>query len=307
MTAVRRRTFLYAGIGAGVAVLGGAAATVGLVESGEVGGRYALAPYLGQCGPAGHIPTRPVGPVYAGRFSSPDMRAPVGFGYALPEHELGTGLPVVLFLHGYGEDYTAAFTTYGLQYFLAASGLRLAVASVDGGRDSYWHRRVNGDDPPAMIVSGLLPRLRDAGLNPSRLALLGLSMGGFGALLLGDSRLHRLAAPYRPRAVAVSSPAVWSSYADTAAGAFDSPADWRRHDLLAPHALAGTPTRVDCGTDDPFTISARWLADRLPPGSVHFASGCHRPATWLRWFPGQLAFLGAALGAGQVPATRAAN
>lgn len=304
---MRRRSFLHAGVGVGVVVLGGAATAIGLVESGEIGGRYALAPYLGQCGPAGDIPNGLAGPVRAGRFSSPNMRAPVGFAYSLPPNTSATALPVVLFLHGYGENHTDAFTTYGLQYFLSASGLRLAVASVDGGHDSYWHRRSAGDDPPAMIVSGLLPRLREAGMDPSRLALLGLSMGGFGALLLGDTRVHRLAPPYSPRAVAVSSPAVWSSYADTAAGAFDSPADWRAHDLLAPHALADTPTRVDCGADDPFTISARWLATRLPPGSVHIGAGCHRPATWLRWFPTQLAFLGTALRAGRLGATRPAG
>ncbi len=290
-----RRRFLLSGLGAAGVVVAAGVGGLALVETGTLPGRSALQPYLGQCGPAGHIPGAAAGPIRSGRFRSRFMPHPVGFAFALPPGARPAGQPVALFLHGYGEDHTAAFTTYGLQHFLSAANLHFAVASVDGGRDSYWHRRADGRDPPAMIAAELLPRLGQAGLDPSRLALFGLSMGGFGALLLGDGRGYRLPAPYTPRAVAASSPAIWASPGATAPGAFDSASDWRAHDLLAPGALAGVPTRVWCGTGDPFAAANRLLQSRLPAGAVTFQAGCHQPAAWLRWFPAQLAFLADAL------------
>lgn len=296
VTGVSRRRLLLGGLAAGTLAVAGGAGAVGLVETGVLPGRFTLAPYLGQCGPTGRIPTGPSGPVHQGRFSSPSMPGPVGFGFVLPPATPPHGLAVVLFLHGYGEDYRAAFTTYGLGRFLAASRLPMAIASVDGGRDSYWHRRADGQDPPAMIVSGLLPRLRAAGLDPTRLALLGVSMGGFGALLLGASAAHRLPAPFTPSAVAALSPACSTSFRTSPPGAFDSAADWRACDVLAPGALVDVPVRVVCGEQDPFEPAARVLAGRLLAGAVRIGSGCHRPATWLRWIPDQLTFVAAALG-----------
>jgi S-formylglutathione hydrolase FrmB len=80
------------------------------------------------------------------------------------------------------------------------------MVTVDGG-DGYWNPHP-GDDPMAMVIGELIPRCQRLGLGrpPRRIAVMGTSMGGFGALLLAE-KYPRLFA-----AVAAVSPAVWTSY-----------------------------------------------------------------------------------------------
>ncbi|HEV7361853.1 MAG TPA: hypothetical protein VGN92_12230, partial [Mycobacterium sp.] len=60
-----------------------------------------------------------------------------------------------------------------------------AVVGVDGGSDSYWHKRVDGSDSGAMVLDELLPMLGSMGLDTSRVGFMGWSMGGYGAMHLG--------------------------------------------------------------------------------------------------------------------------
>ena len=85
-----------------------------------------------------------------------------------------------------------------------------AVVSVDGG-GSYWHKRASGEDSGAMVLTELLPMLDGQALDTSRVAFLGWSMGGYGALLLG-ARFG----PARTAAICAVSPALWMSYGATA-------------------------------------------------------------------------------------------
>lgn len=74
---------------------------------------------------------------------------------------------------------------------------RRATAVCCGRRrrgGSYWHKRASGEDSGAMVLSELIPLLDTHNLDTSRVAFLGWSMGGYGALLLGG----RLG-PARPR------------------------------------------------------------------------------------------------------------
>ena len=91
-----------------------------------------------------------------------------------------------------------------------------AVVAVDGG-ESYWHKRASGEDSGAMVLDELIPMLSSQDLDTSRVAFLGWSMGGYGALLLG-ARLG----PARTAAICAVSPALWTSFDETAPGAFDS-------------------------------------------------------------------------------------
>jgi hypothetical protein len=95
----------------------------------------------------------------------------------------------------------------------------------------------------------LCTRRYDLGRDRRR-ALIGWSMGGYGALLAAETEPHLF------RAVACSGPAVWTSYAAMMLGprdAFDSAEDFAQHGVIA-HAdrLRGLGVRIDCGRHDPF-------------------------------------------------------
>ncbi len=61
----------------------------------------------------------------------------------------------------------------------------------------------------AMVIDELIPRCQRLGLGrpPRRIGTLGISMGGYGALLFAEKYPHLIAA------VAAISPAIWTSYA----------------------------------------------------------------------------------------------
>jgi S-formylglutathione hydrolase FrmB len=161
-----------------------------------------------------------------------------------------------------------------------------------GGPHGYWHQRADGTDPGAMVVEELLPMLGRRGLATDRVGLFGWSMGGYGALLLAGQGL------LTPRAVAVSSPALFTSAGATPAGAFDGADDFVEHDVFGhPGWLDGFPLRFTCGRSDPFYAATRdfvaRLEDRLDDRPARsFGPGSHDPAYWQRSAPGQLRFLG---------------
>ena len=93
-----------------------------------------------------------------------------------------------------------------LQRHLDAGGAPFAIAAVDGG-NTWWHPRADGSDTQSMLVKEFVPFLASRGYDLGRIGLFGLSMGGFGSLLLASQgRLPGV------RAVAAMSPAVWDHY-----------------------------------------------------------------------------------------------
>ncbi|WP_052711194.1 alpha/beta hydrolase-fold protein [Pseudofrankia sp. DC12] len=208
------------------------------------------------------------------------------------------GLPVCLVLHGRGDDARRGAALLGLDSAVAdavRSGAAPFVAvAVDGG-ETYWHRRVAGDDPERMILAEVLPRLAAQGLRTSRVAAFGWSMGGYGALLLSERH------PDLVVAVAASSPAMWRTYGASAPGAFDSAADFGAHQVLGEPPAAGVAYRIDCGRGDPFYTVSRQSADELAAGERAFGPGGHDPTFWRAALPAQLAFVARALAA---PANR---
>jgi pimeloyl-ACP methyl ester carboxylesterase len=125
---------------------------------------------------------------------------------------------------------------------------------------------------------------------------MGISMGGYGALLLAEKY------PDLFRAVAAISPAVWTTYAQARSangGAYASATDFATDDVVT-HAssLAGTPVRVASGLDDPFHPGVVALARALPNSAVvELSQGCHTGSFFTAQEPPSLAFLGAHLGA----------
>lgn len=196
---------------------------------------------------------------------------------ARPPDQTAPLRPVIL-LHG--KDSSAEMVmSMGVERFLAdavRAGLPpFAMAAVDGG-NGFWHRRASGDDPGAMVLDEFLPLLATQGLDTSRVAFLGWSMGGYGAMLLGS----RLGAG-RTAAITAVSPALWTSPGAAAPGAFDGAADYEANSVWGLAALNGIPLRIDCGFDDPFySATEQFIAQLSTPPAGGFSPGGHNAAFW---------------------------
>lgn len=174
----------------------------------------------------------------------------------------------------------------GLAEAVAAGLPPFAVVAVDGG-GSYWHRRASGEDSGAMVLDELIPMLGEQGLDTSRVAFLGWSMGGYGALLLG-SRLG----PARTAAICAVSPALWTSPGAAAPGAFDSAEDYNANSVWGEPALGSIPLRIDCGNSDPFYSATKQFIAQLPnPPAGGFSPGGHDGAFWSAQLPGELTWM----------------
>jgi S-formylglutathione hydrolase FrmB len=166
----------------------------------------------------------------------------------------------------------------------------MAMVTVDGG-DGYWNPHP-GDDPMAMVVEELIPFCQKRGLGaaPNQIGLMGISMGGYGALEIAERH------PDLASAVAAISPAVWTSYARAHAanaGAFASRSAFDAGNIITHVAsLRGTPVRVASGVDDPFHSGVQSLIDVLPStSSVVFSAGCHTESFFLEQEPPSMTFL----------------
>jgi dienelactone hydrolase len=284
---VSRRALLLGA--AGIATAGGAAAVV--VET--PGARTRLDHLVHPVPePSYSVPPQDAAFVSGSFVSTARRGRRVGWSIAYPPGS--RSLPVVVVLHGRSNNHTDVFGgghAWG-HYLLAAvaSGTPpFAVAAVDGGEHSYWHRRADGDDPQRMLLTEFVPLLARRGLRTDRIGLAGWSMGGFGALLLAE----RLGAA-KCAVVAVDSPALWTSASDTAPGAFDGAADYRANDVFSGRPwLRGIAVRVAIGTADPFYRATRsFVAGLTPRPAVDFSRGGHDSAFWRHSAPHQIAFLG---------------
>ncbi len=193
----------------------------------------------------------------------------------------GAERPLLVLLPGYG-----MFPT-GYLSLIDGSVTRLGGAApdvviVNGGQGSYYHDRATGPWGSYVIDEAIPAAARLMNANASLSIIAGISMGGFGALDL--ARLH----PGMFCAVAAHSPALWTTGADTAPGAFDNAGDFARHDLLG-LALSDPgawkmPVWTDWGTDDFFRAADATFVQRLREAGVNVTShvwpGGHEDAYW---------------------------
>lgn len=208
---------------------------------------------------------------------------------------------LVVFLHGRGgseETFTGNEAVYA---GLAKLGRRAPVlAFPDGGEHSYWHDR-DGGRWGRYVMREVIPTVvKRFGVDPRRLAIGGISMGGFGAYDL--ALLH----PRRFCAVGGHSPALWFEAGETAPGAFDDAADFERNDVVGmvrgnPDAFAGMRVWNDYGDADPFRVYDEGFVDHLRADgadlSAHTSSGGHDNAYWDRHWAAYLRFYANSLAA----------
>ena len=293
-----RRRLLATGLG-GVAALVGAGVTgVELITHGVVPGKQALAELEGACSvTAPLLRFTGTGLSRSGSFYSAARHGEVGYTIAWPPgHPLGSPLPLIVMLHGYGANHSNALSdmTPVQAVALEVYGRPLppmAMVTVDGG-GGYWNPHP-GDDPMAMVMSELIPMCQglNLGRSPMRIGTMGISMGGYGALLFAEKY------PELIRAVAAISPAIWTTYDQARAanpGAYASASAFASADVVTHAAeLSGTAVRVASGNDDPFHPGVLSLVERLPRGAtVDLSKGCHTDPFFLSQELPSLVFLG---------------
>jgi predicted peptidase len=280
----------------GTAVIAGAAGFE-LVNHGVLPGKQLLDRIDGACSlPAPMLSYEDAGPSESGRFYSSSRQRSVGYTIAYPPtHRPGDALPLIVMLHGYGNDHANALVGMSPAKALAlrfggAPLAPMALVTVDGG-NGYWNPHP-GDDPMSMVVDELIPFCQRKGLGvaPNKIGLMGISMGGYGALAIAERY------PGLVSAVAAISPAIWTSYAQAHAAnsnAFASALAFDKGNVIRHvSSLKGIAVRIASGVDDPFHPGVEKLTKQLPTGSaVDFSAGCHTDSFFLEQEPPSLAFL----------------
>lgn len=208
----------------------------------------------------------------------------------------GDHRPLLVLLHGRGAS-PDSLVGPGLEHGLAQLGDRApSVLMVNGGESSYFHDRRDGPWGRYVLTEAIPAGIERLDADPDRIAIGGISMGGFGAL-----DLARIA-PRRFCAVGGHSAALWATGGETPEGAFDDAEDFDRHDLFAfafVRPIYRMPVWIDMGTADPFRQSgtefAHILRNRGTRVSFHVWPGGHEYRYWQAHLPQYLRFYSAAL------------
>jgi enterochelin esterase-like enzyme len=196
----------------------------------------------------------------------------------------GEQRPLLVFLHGRG-GHAGDFFHDEFYGELEQLGSRAPiVVELDGGNHSYWHDRHDGRWGSYVLKEAIPAAVKLLGADPHRIAIGGISMGGFGAF-----DLARRAGPGHFCAVGGHSPAFWLASGDTAPGAFDDSADFSRHDVYGwvrahRRPFGRVPLWIDHGDQDPFSAAdARIVRALRADGSSltsHVWPGKHDTAYW---------------------------
>ena len=200
--------------------------------------------------------------------------------------------PLLVFLHGRGND-DRTYVHEPMLSALDALGPRAPVVAFPRSSEaSYWHDRGEGAWARYVIDEVIPAVVRRFDADPRRVAIGGISMGGFGALDL--ARLHR----DRFCAAGGHSAAIWQTGGETAPGAFDDADDFARHDVVAAARAGefdGLRLWLDAGDEDPFLAGQTAFAEAAGV-SLRISPGGHDGAYWDAQWPVYLRFYARALG-----------
>jgi len=187
---------------------------------------------------------------------------------------------LVVFLPGRG-DKMAAFEREGILAIMQEAGVRADTITVDAHLGYYFNRTV-------------LERLQVDVLQPARkrgyrrIVLVGVSLGGLGALL--NERDHPdtvdalvLLSPYLGKAgrlfdqiTAAGGPGAWAAGRDPLTGGVEEQL-WT---FLGTRSAHLPPTWLLCGTRDSLSTGHQQLAALLPAAHVTMVDGAHDWPTW---------------------------
>lgn len=208
--------------------------------------------------------------------------------------------PLLVFLHGAGGSNESFVANRAVLSGLVRLGAEAPVVAFPDGERSWWHNRASGDWE-RYVMREVIPTVRRRfHTDPGRVAVGGISMGGYGAYHLG--LLH----PGRFCAVGGHSAGLWLDESEEFEGAFDNRADYERNDVLAavrrdPHAFGDTPVWNDYGDEDWFVAGNAAFVSALRAGGADLTAnvwpGGHDSAYWDAHWPQYLRFYADALAA----------
>lgn len=208
--------------------------------------------------------------------------------------------PLLLFLHGAGGSNESFLANRAVLSGLAGLGAEAPVVAFPDGERSWWHNRASGEWE-RYVMREVIPVVRRRfGTDPSRVAVGGISMGGYGAYHFG------LRHPGRFCAVGGHSAGLWLEESEEFEGAFDDRADYQRNDVLAavradPDSFGDTRIWNDYGDDDWFVAGNAAFVVALRKGgadlTAHVWPGGHDNAYWDAHWPEYLRFYADALAA----------
>jgi S-formylglutathione hydrolase FrmB len=216
----------------------------------------------------------------------------------IPPATSGRDRPLLVFLHGRRADEDSNLDG---EMFAALQRLgRRAPVIVfpNGGDHSYWHDRADGRWRAYVENEVILQAQQRFGTDTGRVAVGGISMGGFGAYDLALRSRRRFCA------AGGHSPALWTSAAQAAPEAFDDAADFARNDVVGaarshPRRFSRQPLWLDAGTRDLFDPGDRAFVKALRAGhlriSVHRWRGRHERSYWRAHWGAYLRFYARAL------------
>lgn len=207
----------------------------------------------------------------------------------------GSNRPLLVFLHGKSDHGEEANVNAAFLKALVAQGKDAPnVVFPNGANHSYWHNRADGRWGDYVLTEAIPRALKETGADPGRVAIGGISMGGFGAYDLA-SRM-----PNAFCAVGGHSAATWIESGQSAPGAFDDAEDFERHNVIGlaersgPRAWARAKLWLDNGDQDPFLQSDASFA-KLLGIKHHIWPGNHSGSYWKAHYDDYLRFYSQAL------------
>lgn len=205
----------------------------------------------------------------------------------------GRDRPLLVFLHGRGADQNSEISTQLFAALRALGSRAPDIAFPYGGDHSYWHNRADGAWGSYVLAEVIPKALAVLHGDPRRVAIGGISMGGFGAYDIARRN------PARFCAVGGHSAAIWPAAGLTAAGAFDDRADFVGHDVIGWAKTHEDPYGhaklwLDGGNEDPFHQADETLAHALGT-RVHVWPGGHDFDYWNAHWRNYLSFYANAL------------
>lgn len=221
-------------------------------------------------------------------FHSRDVGRDLGVNVIVPKQAGPPGHRwLLVFLHGRSGDETS-FNNQVFAHLPELHGKGPVFAFPDGGDHGYWHNRAEGDWGDYVMDEVIPTVVKRFGVDPHRIAIGGISMGGFGALNFA------LQHPGRFCAVGGHSPALWLHASETAPGAYDDEADFEHNDVLGtveadPDAFGHTRVWVDYGETDDFHPYDESFVAAMEAGEADFTHhswpGGHEGSYWDAHWP----------------------
>ena len=209
----------------------------------------------------------------------------------------GRGRPLLVWLHGRSAPPSSSLSDSFFRALRALGARAPNVLLANGGDHSYWHDRGDGKWGTSVLREAIPAALARSHADARRVAIGGISMGGFGALDLGRQE------PKRFCAVGGHSPAIFARGSHDIEFGFVDAADFAKHDLLGiarDHSPYRGPVWIDIGLQDELRPGASRLARELKSDGTdvtfHMWPGAHTGEYWDAHFAQYLRFYADACG-----------